>query len=128
LVDLAFAARHPHQRATKGSWLVSDMKCRQGQPAVHHMCYQPRLMDEELLEIVRHHAYGSLGLDPDPELAFIGVRALRELADFCESYQVRRLRESGHSWARIAAWARVSPQAVHKKYAQVSKVTKGPST
>jgi len=85
-------------------------------------------MDEELLEMARHHAYGSLGLDPDPELALAGVRALRELADFCESYQVRRLREAGHSWARIAAWAGVSAQAVHKKYAQAIKVTKGPST
>jgi hypothetical protein len=78
--------------------------------------------------MARHHAYGSLGLDPDPELAFVGVRALRELADFREGYQVRRLREAGHSWARIAALAGVSPRAVHKKYAQATKVTKGPST
>ena len=35
-----------------------------------------------------------MGLDPDPELAFTGVRALRELAAFCEGYQVRRLRET----------------------------------
>jgi hypothetical protein len=85
-------------------------------------------MDEELLEMARHHAYGSLGLGPDPELAFVGVRALRALADFCDRYQVRRLREAGHSWARVAAWAGVSPQALHKKYAQALKVTKGPST
>ena len=85
-------------------------------------------MDEELLEMARHHAYGSLGLDPDPALAFVGVRALRALAEFCEGYQVRRLRGVGHSWARIAAWAGVSPQAVHKKYARAIKVTKGPST
>ncbi len=76
----------------------------------------------------RHQAYGSLGLDPDPELALAGVRELRELAEFCEGYQVRRLREAGHSWAPIAAWAGVSPQAVHKKYAQAIKMTKGPST
>ncbi len=85
-------------------------------------------MDEELLESARHHAYGSLGLGPDPLLAFVGARALQELAGFCERYQVRRLREAGHSWARVAAWAGVSPQAVHKKYAQAIKVTKGPST
>lgn len=42
------------------------------------------MMDEELLEMARHDAYGSLGLDPDPELVFVGVRALRELAEFCE--------------------------------------------
>ena len=80
--------------------------------------------------MARHHAYGSLGLGliPDPELAFVGVRALRALAEFCEGYQVRRLREAGHSWARVAAWAGVSPQAVHKKYARAIKVTKAPST
>jgi hypothetical protein len=86
------------------------------------------LTDEELLEMARHHAYGSLGLDPDPGPAFVGVRSLRELADFCEGYQVRRLRDAGHSWARIAALAGVSPQAVHKKYAQATKMTKDPST
>ena len=102
-------------------------KLGQGDLPGHDLCYQPWLMDEALWEIARHHAYGSLGLDPDPELAFIGVRALRELADFCEGYQVRRLREAGHSWARIAAWAGVSPQAVHKKYAQAIKMTKEPS-
>lgn len=85
-------------------------------------------MDEELLEMARHHAHGSLGLDPDPDLALVGVRALRERADFCEGYQVRRLREGGHSWAWIAAWAGVSPQAVLKKYAQATKMTKDPST
>lgn len=71
-------------------------------------------MDEALLEIARHHAYGSLGLDPDPELAFAGMLALRELVAFCEGYQVRRLRNAGHSRAAIAAWAgvSVSPQAV----------------
>ena len=42
------------------------------------------MMDEALRDMARHHAYGSLGLDADPELGFAGVRALRELADFCE--------------------------------------------
>ena len=77
--------------------------------------------------MAQHHAYGSLGLEQDPELAFAGVRALRELAEFCEGYQVRRLREAGQTWAAIAAWAGVSPQAVHKKYAQAVKTTTGPS-
>jgi hypothetical protein len=45
------------------------------------------LRDEGLLKIAQHDAYGSLALDPDPELAFVGVRALRGLADFCEGYQ-----------------------------------------
>jgi hypothetical protein len=79
--------------------------------------YQCRLMDsDQLREIAEHHGYGSLGLDPDPEIAFIGVRALQELADFCESYQVNRLREAGNSWAQIASWAGLSPQALHKKH------------
>jgi hypothetical protein len=78
---------------------------------------------EELLDIA-HHAYGSLGLDRDPEIGFLGVRLLRELADFCESYQVRRLREAGHSWAQIASLARVSPQALHKKHAEALKATR----
>ncbi len=84
-------------------------------------------MDEALWEMARQHAYGSLGLDPDPELGFAGVRALRELAEFCESYQVRRLREAGHSWARIATFAGVSPQALHKKHAHGMIATGNPS-
>ena len=61
---------------------------------------------------------GSLGLDDDPELAFIGIRALREMAEFCETYQVTRLRRSGCSWARIASMAGVSAQALHKKHSK----------
>ena len=68
-----------------------------------------------------------MGVDPDPELAFVGVRAPREVADYCEGYQVRRLRKAGHSWARIVAWAGVTPQAVHKKYAQAIEISKEPS-
>ena len=52
------------------------------------MWYQPRLMSSDsdaLYEMAQHHAFGSLGLDLDPELGFVGVRALRELADFCEA-------------------------------------------
>ena len=67
---------------------------REGQPVVHHSVYQPGLMDERLFELTCHDPYGSLGLDPDPELAFTGVRALRGLAEFCEGYQVRYLREA----------------------------------
>ena len=85
-------------------------------------------MDEGLFEVAQHDAYGSLGLDPGPDLAFAGIRALRRLADFCEGYQVRRLREAGHTWARIAAWAGVSPQALHKKYAKAAKVPMGQGT
>jgi hypothetical protein len=74
---------------------------------------------DSLFEIAQQHAYGSLDLDVDPELGFAGVRALRELADFCEAYQVRKSRAGGYSWARIASWAGISPQALHKKYAKM---------
>ena len=40
------------------------------------------------------------------------------MAAFCEHYQVRRLRQAGHTWAEIARWAGVSAQALHKKHAQ----------
>ena len=66
--------------------------------------------------------YGALGLDDDPQVAFAGIRALRQLAEFCERYQVRRLREAGHTWAEIAGWAEVSAQALHKKHARGLKV------
>ena len=75
-------------------------------------------MDEALWDTARQHAYGSLGLDPDPELGFEGVRGLRELADFGEAYQVRRLRQAGYSWAQIASWAGVTAQALHKKHSR----------
>ncbi len=74
-----------------------------------------------LVEIAQRQAYGSLGLDPDPDLAFAGVRALRTLADFCESYQVSRARQAGHCWATTASWADVSARALHQQYAHVVK-------
>lgn len=65
---------------------------------------------EDLVEIAQRQAYGSLRLDPDPDLGFAVVRALRTLADFCERYQVSRARQAGHSWAKIAVWAGVTPR------------------
>jgi hypothetical protein len=78
-------------------------------------------MDHEngqLRQITARDPYGALGLEDDPELAFVGIRALRRMAEFCESYQVRRLRQAGHTWAEISTWAGVSAQALHKKHAQ----------
>jgi hypothetical protein len=77
----------------------------------------PDADDDVFLQLAQRDPTGSLGLDDDPELAFGGIRALRSMAGFCESYQVRRLRQAGHSWAKIASWAGVSAQAVHKKHA-----------
>jgi hypothetical protein len=72
---------------------------------------------DERGKMAKHPAYDTFGLDQNPEIAFLGVKALRELADFCESYQVDRLRQAGHSWARMVWWAGVSSQALHKKHA-----------
>ena len=84
-------------------------------------CYQPRLMtpqQDQIKALTARDPYGALGLEDDPELAFAGIHALHYMADFCESYQVRRLRQAGHTWAEIAAWASVSAQAIHKKHAR----------
>jgi len=69
------------------------------------------------MDMARRQPYAALAVDADPDLGFADIRALRDLAEFCETYQVRRLWEAGHSWAQIAAWAGVSAQALHKKHA-----------
>jgi hypothetical protein len=53
----------------------------------------PDTNEDVFRELVQRDPTGSLGLDDDPELAFGGIRALRFMADFCKSYQVRRLRQ-----------------------------------
>jgi hypothetical protein len=77
--------------------------------------------DDQVMETAGRHPYGALGLDDDPQVAFTGVLALRQLAEFCERYQVSRLREAGHTWSEIAGWAGVSAQALHKKHAEALK-------
>jgi hypothetical protein len=74
--------------------------------------------DNQVKAMAARDPYGALGLEDDPDLAFAGILALRHMAVFCESYQVRRLRQAGHTWAEIAGWAGVSPQALHKKHAR----------
>jgi hypothetical protein len=49
------------------------------------------------------------------------------MAAFCESYQVRRLRQAGHTWAEIAGWAGVSPRALHKKHARALRESEAAS-
>jgi hypothetical protein len=83
--------------------------------------------DFQVKAMTARDPYGALGLEDDPQLAFAGIRALRHMADFCESHQVRRLRDAGHTWAEIAGWAGVSPQALHKKLAQALRVIEVPS-
>ncbi len=76
-------------------------------------------LDQDVLRrLAQSDPRGSLGLDDDPELAFAGIRTLRAMAEFCETYQVTRLRHAGYSWARIASWTGVSAEALHKKHAQ----------
>jgi hypothetical protein len=74
--------------------------------------------DDQFKGLTARDPYGALGLEADPELAFAGIRALRQMAEFCEHYQVRRLPQAGQTWAQIAGWAGVSAQALHKKHAQ----------
>jgi hypothetical protein len=83
--------------------------------------------DDLVKALIARDPYGALGLEDDPELAFAGIRALRQMADFCESYQVRRLRQAGHTWAEIAGWAGVSAQALHKKHARALRDSKAAS-
>lgn len=56
-----------------------------------------------------------LAADEDPELGFLGVLSLRDVAQVCEEHQVRQAREVGWTWAQIAAALGVTPQAVHQR-------------
>jgi hypothetical protein len=82
--------------------LVSGIKAPEGAPRRSPMYHQRRLIDEELLEMARHHAYGSLGLHPDPELAFAGCGHCGSLPTF-----VRATRFAGY--ARLGTVGRGSP-------------------
>ena len=66
--------------------------------------------NDQVKALTACHPYGALGLEDDPELAFAGIRALRQMADFCESYQVRRLHQAGHTWAEIARGRASAPR------------------
>jgi hypothetical protein len=66
--------------------------------------------EDQIKALTARDAYGALGLEDDPELAFAGIRALRQMADFCESYQVRRLHQAGHTWAEIARGRASAPR------------------
>lgn len=57
-----------------------------------------------------------LAADEDPELGFLGVLSLRDVAQVCEEHQVRQAREAGWTWAQIASALGVSPQAVHQRH------------
>jgi hypothetical protein len=59
---------------------------------------------DQIKALTARHPHGALGLEDDPQLAFAGIRALRHMAEFCERYQVGRLRQAGHTWAEIAGW------------------------
>ena len=82
---------------------------------------------DQIKALTARDPYGALGLEDDPELAFAGIRALRQMAEFCERYQVSRLRQAGHTWAEIAGWAGVSPQALHKKHARALRASEAAS-
>ena len=52
----------------------------------------------------------------DPEVGLRGVASLRALLEAVEELQVRRARDLGWSWQRIAELLGVSKQAVHQKH------------
>jgi hypothetical protein len=52
----------------------------------------------------------------NPEIGLRGVASLRALLEAVEELQVRRARELGWSWQRIATLLGVSKQAVHQRY------------
>jgi hypothetical protein len=59
--------------------------------------------------------------DPDPATGLKAAAALRRLAEFMETTQVRNARRHGWSWQDVADVLGVSRQAVHKKYAALEK-------
>jgi hypothetical protein len=59
--------------------------------------------------------------DPDPEVGFAAVVALRGLVEVLEALQVDNARARGWSWRDIARRLGVTKQAVHYKYALRSR-------
>jgi len=59
--------------------------------------------------------------DPDPEVGFAAVVALRGLVEVLEALQVDNARARGWSWRDIARRLGVTKQAVHYKHALRSR-------
>jgi hypothetical protein len=59
--------------------------------------------------------------DPDPEIGFAAVVALRGLVEVLEALQVDNARARGWSWRDIARRLGVTKQAVHYKHALRSR-------
>jgi hypothetical protein len=59
--------------------------------------------------------------DPDPEVGFAAVVALRRLVEVLEALQVDNARAQGWSWRDIARRLGVTKQAVHYKHALRSR-------
>jgi hypothetical protein len=57
----------------------------------------------------------------DPQVGLKAVASLRALLEAVEELQVRRARELGWSWQRIAVLLGVSKQAVHQKYGKAER-------
>ena len=68
------------------------------------------------VELAEHDAYDTLGLDPLSGDRVPGLKAIRQLAHFCERYQVQRL--WGQPQLGDAPWAGVSPEALHMRSAK----------
>lgn len=74
---------------------------------------------------------GSSRVITSHELAAGSLPRSRQMGLVPSGKPLQPLRPRGrawHTWAAIAVWAGVSPQALHKKYAEVAKVAKDPSS
>jgi hypothetical protein len=60
----------------------------------------------------------------DPEIGLRAVASLRALAEATEELHVRRARELGWSWQRIAGLLGLSKQAMHQKYGKDERRTR----
>ena len=94
-------------------------------------CYPRQLMsddtDERLLRRLAHATRRDPWVyDRRPRAGLRRIRGLRAMAESCESFQVTRLRKARFSWARIASWADVSAQALHKKHEKAFTETAEP--
>lgn len=68
------------------------------------------------MEIDEFAALAAGTADPDPLRGLRAMAGIRSEVERREAALVRRARNGGASWARIAAALGVSKQAVHKKY------------
>lgn len=68
------------------------------------------------MDVERFTALAEATVDPDPLNGLEAVARMRAETERLEAVLVRRARNNGNGWPRIAAALGVSKQAVHKKH------------